>query len=143
MGESTMPPLSKETLRDYLHDALPDAELAAVEKRLRDEPESRILLEEIRQEEERGEHSIGAIWRREHISCPSRDQLGGYLLQALDDDLFDYIGFHLKLVGCPTCQANLEDLEQRQKQAAETGRQRHRRIVDSSAGVLRKLARPK
>jgi hypothetical protein len=137
-----MPPLPKETLRDYLHDALPDAELAAVEKRLRDEPEMRILLEEIRQEEERGEHSIGAIWRRDHVSCPTRDQLGGYLLQALDDDLIDYIGFHLQLVGCPTCQANLDDLEQRQKQAAETGKKRHRRIVDSSAGVLKKLARP-
>ena len=137
-----MPPLTIQTLRDYLHDALPDAELAAVEKRLRDEPALRLQLEDVRQDEERGEHSIGAIWRREHISCPGRDQLGGYLLQALDDDLIEYIAFHLRVVGCPTCQANLEDLEQRQMQAAEPGRKRHRRIVDSSAGVLNRLARP-
>lgn len=137
-----MTPLTKQTLRDYLHDALPDAELAAVEKRLREEPASRLLLEDVRQDEERGEHSVGAIWRREHISCPSRDQLGGYLLQALDDDLIDYIAFHLKTVGCPTCQANLDDLEHRQTQAAEPGRKRSRRIVDSSAGLLKRLAGP-
>ena len=137
-----MPLLSKEMLRDYLNDALPDAELASVEKRLREEPAARLLLEEVRQDEARGEHSVGAIWRREHISCPTRDQLGGYLLQALDDDHFEYIAFHLKTVGCPTCQANLEDLEQKQTQAAEPRRHRQRRIVDSSAGMLKRLTGP-
>jgi len=141
-GLFKMTPLSKQTLSDYMHDALPDAELAVVEQRLRAEPDARMLLEEVRQEEERGEHSIGAIWRREHISCPNRDQLGGYLLQALDEDLLNYIGFHLKIVGCSTCQANLDDLEQRQREAAASGRTRHRKIVDSSAGVLKRLARP-
>lgn len=137
-----MAPLSKELLRDYMNDALPDAELAAVEQRLRDDPAARLLLEDAREDEARGEHSVGAIWRREHISCPTRDQLGGYLLQALDDDHFEYIAFHLKVVGCPTCQANVDDLEQRQSQAAEPVRKRHRRIVDSSAGMLRRLAGP-
>ena len=59
----------------------------------------------------RGEHSIGAVWRRDRLSCPTRDQLGAYLLQALDPDLIDYIAFHLQTVGCPYCQANLDDLK--------------------------------
>jgi hypothetical protein len=132
-----MPDITKEMLRAFLHDALPEIESARVEKAVRDQPKVRQLFEEVREEEDRGEHSIGAIWRRENLSCPTRDQLGGYLLQALDPDLWDYIDFHLKIVGCPFCQANLEDLEKRQAEAAEQTRTRRKRIVNSSRDVLR------
>ena len=108
-----MPDITREMLRDYLHEALPDAELAAVEKALRESPKVQALFHAVRQEEDRGEHSVGAIWRRERLSCPTREQLGGFLLQALDPDLLDYIGFHLTVVGCPYCQANLDDLRGR------------------------------
>ena len=91
--------IGKETLRDFLHDALPDSELAIVEKALRDDANLRQQLEDVRSEEDRGEHSVGAIWRRNNISCPSRDQLGGYLLDAIDPALFDYVDFHLKTIG--------------------------------------------
>jgi len=132
-----MTALTKPILRDYLHDALPDADMGAVEKILREDAGARALFEEVRAEEDRGEHTIGAIWRREHLSCPTRDQLGGYLLQALDQARLDYIEFHLKTVGCPFCQANLDDLQKRQAEAAEPVKARRRRIVNSSAGVLR------
>ncbi len=134
--------LTKPMLRDFLHDALPDAEMAGVEKILRDDGAARLLFEEVRAEEDRGEHTIGAIWRREHLSCPTRDQLGGYLLQALDPPKLDYIDFHLKTVGCPFCQANLDDLQKKQAEAAEPMKARRRRIVNSSAGVLRKVTGP-
>lgn len=134
--------LTKPILRDFLHDALPDAEMASVEKILRDDASSRLLFEEVRAEEDRGEHTIGAIWRREHLSCATRDQLGGYLLQALDQSRLDYIDFHLKTVGCPFCQANLDDLQKKQAEAAEPIKARRRRIVNSSAGVLRKVTGP-
>ncbi len=133
-----MTALTKSVLRDYLHDALPESEMGTVEKSLRGDEAARALLEEVRAEEDRGEHTVGAIWRREHLSCPTRDQLGGYLLQALDPSRLDYIEFHLKTVGCPFCQANLDDLQKRQAEAAEPVKARRRRIVDSSAGVLRK-----
>ncbi len=103
--------VTREMLRDYLHDALPEAELAAVERAVRASAELRLLLDEVRDQEDRGEHSVGAIWRRERVSCPSRDQLGGYLLGAGDADLLDYVTFHLTVVGCPYCQANLDDLK--------------------------------
>ncbi len=137
-----MAPLTKSILRDFLHDALPDSEMASVEKILRDDSEARMLFEEVRGEEDRGEHTIGAIWRREHLSCPTRDQLGGYLLQALDPTRFDYIEFHLKTVGCPFCQANLDDLAKKQAEAAEPIKARRKRIVNSSAGVLRTVTGP-
>jgi hypothetical protein len=134
--------VTKAVLRDYLHDALPEAEMGAVEKALRGDAAARSLLEEVRAEEDRGEHTIGAIWRREHLSCPTRDQLGGYLLQALDQSRLDYVEFHLTTVGCPFCHANLDDLQKRQAEAAEPVKARRRRIVNSSAGILRNVTGP-
>ena len=137
-----MKALTKPVLRDYLHDALPDSEMGTVEKILREDSAMRALFNEVRAEEDRGEHTIGAIWRREHLSCPTRDQLGGYLLQALDPSRIDYIEFHLKTVGCPFCQANLDDLQKRQADAAEPVKARRRRIVNSSAGMLKNVSGP-
>ncbi|MFO0802243.1 MAG: hypothetical protein U0791_03870 [Gemmataceae bacterium] len=106
-----MAAITRQMLRDYLHDALPEAEMAAVEKSLRGSKELHLLLGEVRDEEDRGEHSVGAIWRRERVSCPSRDQLGGYLLGAGDEDLLAFVRFHLETIGCPYCLANLDDLK--------------------------------
>lgn len=106
-----MSPITREVLRDYLHDALPDAEAAAIERALRGSAELRALLTEVLEQEDRGEHTVGAIWRRERVSCPTRDQLGSYLLEAGDPDLLEYVRFHLEEIGCPYCQANLDDLK--------------------------------
>ncbi len=67
MGEIT-----RQMLRDYLTDALPDGEMAAVEKALRDRPGLRAALQDVMGEVDRGEHTLGAIWRRERVSCPTR-----------------------------------------------------------------------
>jgi hypothetical protein len=107
--------ITRQMLRDYLHDALPDPELVAVEKALRESAKLRALYKEVGEQEDRGEHTVGAIWRRERISCVSREQLGGYLLGAGDPELLDYIAFHLTIVGCPFCQANLDDLKKLSK----------------------------
>jgi hypothetical protein len=109
--------ITRQMLRDYLHDALPDAELVVVEKALRASAKLRALYKEVVEQEDRGEHTVGAIWRRERVSCPSREQLGGYLLGAGDPELIDYVDFHLKTVGCPFCQANLDDLKKVAKSA--------------------------
>jgi hypothetical protein len=92
----------------------------------------------VRREVESGEHTIGAIWRRERLSCPTRDQIGSFLLKALDDDLETYIEFHLKTIGCPACQANLDDLEKKQAKADAATAKRRQRIVNSSAPALKK-----
>ncbi|MGL6095723.1 MAG: hypothetical protein ACRC7O_08010 [Fimbriiglobus sp.] len=137
-----MPEITRQTLRDYLNDDLPDAELAAVEKALRDSPELRALFDGVRQESDRGEHSVGAVWRRERLTCPTRDQLGAFLLDALDPDFGDYIRFHLETVGCPVCQANHDDLVKLNAEPAPVARARQKRIVDSAAGVLRPNPKP-
>jgi hypothetical protein len=131
-----MPEISREMLASYLEDALNTSETAQVEQALRSSPPLRAQLRVLMQEQDRGEHSIGAIWRRERLTCPTREQLGSYLLQALEADLQEYLEFHLKTIGCPFCQANLADLQSRHKQNDKETQKRRRRIFQSSAGLV-------
>src|SRR5437667_4636366 len=106
-----MAKISREQLLGYLDDALSDVETAQVEQALRASEALQRALRALMQERDRGEHTIGAIWRRERLTCPSREQLGSYLLQVLDTGLQEYIDFHLRTIGCAYCQANLADLQ--------------------------------
>ena len=133
-----MTEITREHLRAYLDDALTDSELAAVEQALRASDALRGQLRLVMQERDRGEHSVGAVWRRTRLSCPTREQLGSSLLQALDPDFQDYVKFHLRTVGCPFCLANLADLQARQQEAGGQSHQRRRRFFQSSAGLLQK-----
>ncbi len=126
---------SREQLHAYLDDALADSETAKIERALRDSEELRERLRVVREEQDRGEHSIGAIWRRERLSCLSREELNGYLKEFHDAAFQRYIEFHLKTIACPTCLANLEDLREKQAQTAAPT-QRRRKIFDSSARML-------
>jgi Putative zinc-finger len=131
-----MADISREQLHAYLDDALTDAETARVEQALRNSEPLRRALRQAMQERDRGEHSLGAVWRRERLSCPSREQLGSYLLQVLDDGLQDYLDFHLNTIGCPFCLANLADLQALQQEPAPKAKERRRRYFQSSAGYL-------
>ncbi len=130
--------IDSDTLRAYLADALPAEELARVEKALRDSSELRDRLEAVRQNrEDAGLHTLGAIWRRSRLTCPSRQQLGTLLLDALDPDLAEYLLFHIEVVECPYCQANLADLKGKAEAATPAAKSRHARILNSSRHLLR------
>jgi hypothetical protein len=131
-----MTAITREQLHSYLEDALSDAETARVEQALRQSPPLQKMLRVIIQERDRGDHSIGAIWCRQRLSCPTREQLGSYLLKALDGDLQDYIHFHLETIACSFCQANLADLQALHKEPAPKAKERQRRYFESSAGYL-------
>jgi hypothetical protein len=131
-----MPDISRELLESYIEDALSTSETARVEQALRTSPDLRLQLRGLMQELDRGEHSLGAIWRRERLTCPSREQLGSYLLQALDGEQQDYVDFHVEVIACAYCQANLDDLRSMQKAKARETRKRRQRIFESSAGLL-------
>jgi hypothetical protein len=128
--------ISREQLHAYLDDALTEAETAAIEQELRQSEALRHALRQAIQERDRGEHSLGAIWRRERLTCPTREQLGSYLLQVLDEAEQDYFEFHLNTIGCPFCLANLADLQSQQQEAAPLVKERQKRIVRASAELL-------
>ena len=131
-----MSEINREHLHAYLDDALGEAETARIEQELRNSDPLRKALRQAMQERDRGEHSLGAVWRRERLTCPGREQLGSYLLQVLDDGQLGYIKFHLETVGCPYCLANLADLQTQQREPAPVAQKRRRRYFQSSAGFL-------
>jgi hypothetical protein len=133
-----MPRITQADLQAYLDEALSPAEMAAIEGELRKQPELLKQLSAINGRRDAGVHSVGEIWRRQRLSCPSREQLGSYVLGALDPAHAEYIDFHLSKVGCRYCQANLEDLRRQQQEAADTVKTRRTKYFQSTAGHLRK-----
>ncbi len=131
-----MKTISREQLHAYLDDALSESDLAMIEQALRESESLRQRLRQAMQERDRGDHSLGAVWRRDRLTCPTREQLGSYLLQVLDDGVLNYIEFHLTTIGCPYCVANLQDLQSLQQEPAPNSRERRRRYFESSAGYL-------
>ncbi len=134
--------ITREQLHGYLEDSLSEAETAKIEQALRESAALQRMLRLLIQERDRGEHSVGAIWCRQRLSCPTRDQLGSYLLQALDAGFQDYIEFHLRTIGCAFCLANLADLQALRKEPVPKAKERRRRFFESSAGYLH-VCRPK
>jgi hypothetical protein len=125
-------------LEAYLDEALPAEEMARLEKALRDDPALLHRLTAVHSRRNSGIHSLGEIWRRHRVSCPTRQQLGSYLLKALPDDLADYVAFHVEVVGCRFCRANLGDLEAQLAEDQKAVQTRRRKYFQSSAGYLRR-----
>ena len=106
-------PIDDEILRAYLADALPAGGAGAGRRRRSatrpsSAPGSRTSART-------AATPASTPWARSgsraRLTCPSRQQLGSYLLDALDPELAAYLKFHLEVVECPFCQANLADLE--------------------------------
>ncbi|TWU40372.1 hypothetical protein Q31b_37210 [Novipirellula aureliae] len=123
-------------LAAFLDEALPACQSSQLEERLRSDTDLRRRLIEIQGREAAGLHTIGAIWRRDRLSCPSRSELGQYLLDALEAEKADYIRFHLDEVGCRYCQANLADLQEASTSKTPT-EDRRKRYFQTSVGYLR------
>ncbi len=132
-----MAAITREQLESYLDDALGDTETAQVEQALRESAALRQQLRALLQEGDRGEHSLGAIWRRQRLTCPGREQLGSYLLGALEPDAHDYLDFHLRTISCSFCLANLADLQALKQEANSQAQKRRQRFFESSHGLLK------
>ena len=130
---------STAELEAYLDELLPTERMAAVEEALRHDEPLQQRLAAINGRRDAGVHSLGEIWRRHRLSCPSREELGSYLLGVLPEATADYVRFHLESIECRYCAANVGDLEAQQSAAsAEQTQKRRTRYFQSSAGYLRK-----
>jgi hypothetical protein len=112
--------------------------MARIEQALRDQPQLAQQLVAINARRDAGVHSVGEIWRRHRLSCPSREELGSLLLGALDTDLAGFVRFHMEVSGCRTCQANFDDLKSRQADEPAAVESRRKKYFQSSAGHLRR-----
>lgn len=136
MNHGNQGTFSDQELAAFLDEALDPGRSSAVERAARTDPTLRDRLRTIRDRENAGLHTIGAIWRRSGLSCPGRTELAQFLLGTLDPEPAAYVRHHLEQVGCRFCQANLDDLK---AAAADDGRppRRRRRFFETSAGYLR------
>lgn len=123
-------------LAAFLDEALPAGRCSQLEHELRSNAELRDRLIEVRGRETAGLHTIGAIWRRARLSCPSRTELGQYILGTLAAEPADYVRFHLDTIGCRYCHANLADLQAASKTDDQPA-QRRQRYFQTSAGYLK------
>lgn len=128
----------------YLEEALPLDAMTHVEERLRNSSQWREALVSLRDELDFGEHSLATIWRRQRLTCPTRELLGAFLLDGLVPDEAEYVRFHLEIVGCRWCEANLEDVRSssiKGTEQKEPSAGRRRRFFESSVGYLPDRAR--
>lgn len=133
-------PPNRTQLIGYLQEALAPEDMARIEDHLRSSSEWRRALASMRDQVDLGEHSVATIWRRHRLTCPSREKLGTFLMGGLVPDEEDYIKFHVEVVKCRWCAANLEDLKSGQTdlaEAADSG-DRRRRFFQTSVGIIRR-----
>src|SRR5436190_4448417 len=129
---------SNSELEAYLDEALPTDRMAAIEESLRGSEELQKRLTAVNGRRDAGVHSLGEIWRRHRLSCPSREQLGSYLLGVLPRDESDYIKFHIETIQCRYCTASAGDLKSQQSAAEIDVAHRRQKYFQSSVGHLRK-----
>jgi hypothetical protein len=126
---------SDAELEGYVDEALPAERMAAIEEAARGDSDLLARLAAVNARRDAGVHSLGEIWRRNRLTCPTREQLGSLLLNVLPDETVAYFRFHIDQIGCRYCQANLADLETQQAERATADRRR-RKFFQSSAGYL-------
>jgi hypothetical protein len=127
-------------LEAYLDEGLPPEEMARIEKAVRGDVALTNQLASIHARRNAGVHSLGEIWRQHRLSCPPREELGSFLLGVIAAAHAQYIAFHVEVVGCRYCQANLADLRTQQAEAEQAAQVRRRKYLQSSAGYLRQKA---
>ncbi|MCY2965534.1 MAG: hypothetical protein NT069_18205 [Planctomycetota bacterium] len=121
----------------FLDEGLPVERMSALEQQLRDSEPLRQRLARLRSQQDAHGHTVSEIWRRNRLSCPTRHQLGSFLLGVVSNELADYVEFHLRTVGCRVCAANLDDLRSANQGQAEVAKRRQR-FFQSSAGYVRR-----
>ncbi len=97
-----------------------------------DDPEKKLT-------ETEADVTVARVWREKRLTCLKRSTLGSHLLGVLEDPWNRYTQFHLDVVSCPMCLANLSDLEVTE---SEQGRQLSESIFASSIGFLSRASNP-
>jgi len=132
---------SDHELLAYLEDSLPTEISANLEKLLRAPNQIAIQnrLQNLIDSRDAGTHTIGEIWKRHHVSCPSREDLGRYILQAMSDAESKFIQLHIEVTRCEVCQSNLDDLLQATNQSNQAATiSRRTKYFQSSVGRIKK-----
>jgi len=86
-------------------------------------------------DEETADIAVSRVWREHRLTCLKRSTLGSHLMGVLEDPWNAYTQFHLDVVACPLCLANLADLQAEEEDRSPIDTER---LFASSVGFLRK-----
>ena len=81
--------------------------------------------------------TVANVWRNHRLTCLKRSTLGSYLLGVVEDPWKSYTQFHLDVVACRMCLANLSDLEMEESEGAQPSTDG---IFQSSIGFLSRVS---
>ncbi len=81
--------------------------------------------------DESSSHLLTAVWESQRPSCPKRTTLGKFTLGILPSDWDEFVDFHVNILGCTFCNANLAELQS----PTETNSV-NERLFSSTVGVL-------
>ena len=125
----SQPSMSDADLQAYLDDTLTEVRSMEIELAVRADTVLAERLAHCIRQRDSGVHSVGEIWRRHRLSCPSRETLQLFLLRQLPADQERFLQLHLITLGCVYCLSNLEDLRKatNQPELADPRRQRYYR----------------
>jgi hypothetical protein len=129
-------PWTDREVTAWLDELLPALRMAEFETQLRTDSALQARVAQVIRHRDQGGNTIGEVWQRSRLSCPTRTEMGGYLLGTMPPELASYIEFHLQTVGCRVCHANLNDLEEQSTQSDQVPGRR-KKFFESSAGLLR------
>ena len=136
IGKVTMTvTFTDEELLAYADEQLPLERATALEQQIRGCNELLVRLTQVIQSADKGDLTLGGMWRRGRWSCPPRAIWDAYAAGRLGDGLSQYLRFHIETIGCRICEASLRDLQTNDQPAEAEGRVR--KIFQSSAGGLR------
>lgn len=89
-------------------------------------------------DEQQADVTVARVWREQRLTCLKRSTLGAHLLGVLEEPWKSYTQFHLDVVACPMCVANLADLEAEEDERSPADNER---MFASSVGFLKRDAR--
>lgn len=78
---------------------------------------------------------LPGVWEEQRPSCPKRTTLGRYSLDLLPSDWQEFVHFHVHVLGCTFCAANLEELTSTDASAGSAAVRE--RLFTSTVGFLR------
>ncbi len=78
---------------------------------------------------------LTTVWETQRPSCPKRTTLGKFTLGILPPDWLDFVSFHVNVLGCTFCNANLEELTMPAE--SPEGNAMQERLFTSTVGFLR------
>jgi len=105
-----MPEPTDQELLGFLDESLSVDRMTVLENAIRESESLRKRLATLRLGRSEADCSVAVVWRSQRLSCLTRAQWSSHLLGLLPDDLADYAEFHLRVIGCRFCAANLADL---------------------------------